>query len=224
MTGKEVATWVGLAEADYLAARSLLLPKEPPWLMAQGVGLANTAVEKYLKTIIGLRNLKIKKTHQVDKLYNELLPYEPRLKINEEFLRFLSKAYLLRYPDDLLEGFNISIVQSKTLTELDETIYKIAAGLVIVDKTTGKRVQTLLDECVAKKDPRLMELNVAFGGCIRSEVFSALKQHYEIRILSGGTILEAQYLAEGIADDRNFMAEALKPSGDKSFSLCASPK
>jgi HEPN domain-containing protein len=114
--------WIKWADSDYLAARALLLGK----LLVQGCGLANTAVEKYLKARCANLERPIPRTHDVTKLYFEVKKHGGvGFLLNETFLQFLEKAYTLRYPDDIPAGFNIAMHEMKALAELDRTVFGI---------------------------------------------------------------------------------------------------
>jgi hypothetical protein len=53
-----IANWLRWADDDHIAARQLLLD----YLLVQGAALANTAIEKYFKTIfLGAKRLRLPK-------------------------------------------------------------------------------------------------------------------------------------------------------------------
>lgn len=116
--------WVDLADSDYFAARLLLLNDA----LVQGSVLSNTTIEKYLKSLFVISDLKVPKIHNICKLYNKIKTAGIELKINEEYLALLFKSYLLRYPFDLPAGFNIGLYRAKLLVELDHTVYEIRKG------------------------------------------------------------------------------------------------
>mgnify|MGYP005863918159 CR=1 FL=1 len=64
-----VAVWLGFADGDYIAARSLLRRS----LIVQGAIFANTAVEKYLKTVLLVEGKQIPITHDVPELYEKFM-------------------------------------------------------------------------------------------------------------------------------------------------------
>src|SRR5258708_7058205 len=105
-TAQDAAQWLRWADQDYLAARNLLLHG----LIVQGCGLATTAVEKYLKTVLLMKGIGFprgNRGHNVVLLYEKLVSAGVGLGLNLEFLTLLVKAYGLRYADDLKTGFNI---------------------------------------------------------------------------------------------------------------------
>jgi HEPN domain-containing protein len=94
--------WIRWADTDYAGARLLLLNG----LVVQASGVANTAIEKYLKAVFSFSGLQVPHWHNPLKLYEAILSAQSStLKLNKEFLGLLHKAYTIRYPDDLKEGF-----------------------------------------------------------------------------------------------------------------------
>jgi HEPN domain-containing protein len=200
-------TWLGWADNDYVAARSLLLRN----LLTQGAALSNTAVEKYLKSLRALQSLPTTRSHNVSSLYENLKKAGMDLGLNAQYLALLVKAYRLRYPDDLEVGFNIVLAQTKMLVELDATVHRIRKGFVL--QKAGKRIVTRLDSFRQANDPRLTDRNCYFGHQLtdRAQVFQGDCGCHEIRIIADHLILEATYLTNGIADDGVFDREGLKP-------------
>ena len=115
------------ANNEYIASRLLLLNDA----LVQGSGLSNTTIEKYLKALFVLLGLEIPKGfkgHNICNLYDKIKKKGIELKINEEYLALLVKAYRLRYFDNLEPGFNIALNRTKLLVELDHTVYEIRKG------------------------------------------------------------------------------------------------
>jgi len=80
--GAQVAQWLAWADEDYLAARALLLRG----FVLQGTILANTAVEKYLKTALLAKNIQFRNSHDVSALHKRLQASAPGLPpINTTF-------------------------------------------------------------------------------------------------------------------------------------------
>src|SRR5208282_890929 len=108
--------WLRWADTDYLAARLTLLAG----LLVQGAALSDTAIEKYLKSLFSHRQLPIPRSHRVSELYERIRKETGTdLSINESYLRLLEKAYTLRYPDEVTEGFNLALNRVRLLAELD---------------------------------------------------------------------------------------------------------
>jgi HEPN domain-containing protein len=204
---EEAARWLAWADKDYISARVLLLRD----LLVQGTTLSNTAVEKYFKTVCLLANAVFPRVHEVSKLAGIVRSAGVNLNLNQGYLSLLSKAYKLRYPDDLKPGYNIVLSQPKLLTELDFTAFEIRKGFGF-QRSSGKQVQTYFDNLIARQDSALLDLNIAFSQARRDEVFGEKNKCYELRILPNGTCMEAEYATTGIVDDRKFDEVGLKPS------------
>jgi HEPN domain-containing protein len=58
---ERILLWLGWADKDYVAARRLLLNAYLP----QGAALGNTALEKYLKTLLMILGKKVPRSHDV---------------------------------------------------------------------------------------------------------------------------------------------------------------
>jgi HEPN domain-containing protein len=202
----ETLQWVTWADEDYIAARALLLSGS----LVQCSAFSNTAIEKYLKAILTLRGLTIPRTHDVAKLYGQTKTSGGIPPLNEGYLRALVKAYKLRYPDDLDTGFNISLAQFKLLAELDTTVCALRKGFSF-RKPDGTSVQTKFDTLLKKGDTRAVDRNVAFMSFDRKALFAEDSDCYELRVISGGKIMEATYRAR-VNDNRDFEVEALKPA------------
>ena len=93
-----ILLWLGWADKDYVAARRLLLNAYLP----QGAAMANTALEKYFKTLLMFVGKEIPRSHDIVFLRESILASFPNLKdVDGNFLKVLGKAYRLRYPDNL---------------------------------------------------------------------------------------------------------------------------
>jgi HEPN domain-containing protein len=207
-TAQDAAQWLRWADQDYLAARNLLLHG----LIVQGCGLATTAIEKYLKTVLLMKSIGFprgNRGHNVVLLYEKLMSAGVGLGLNLEFLTLLVKAYSVRYPDDLKPGFNIVLEQTKILVELDTTVHKIRRGFQF--KQQNGNWPTTLEALVEAKNEQLLDRNCVISSASRRDLFAGPTQVHELRMLSNGTALEATYETQGIADDGKFDAEALKP-------------
>ena len=208
--------WLRWAETDYLGARILLLTD----LLAQGSALANTAIEKFLKAFFSYSGLPVPRGHDVEKLYLDLKAKVPGCKIdlNVEFLNFVTKAYTLRYPDDLEEGFNIVINQAKVLAQLDRTVQEIGNHLKL--ELRGKTQRMVLDPSRENNDTRYFDRNVAADPSKVSSLFAGKSECCEIRV-HRQMIIEAFYESDNIPDDLVFNRPGLniEPQNPKSFRM-----
>lgn len=202
---ERILLWVGWADKDYIAARRLLLKA----YLSQGVALANTALEKYLKTLFMIVGRKVPRSHDVVGLQKPLLKDFPNLEgVNVNFLKVLCKGYRLRYPDDLDVGFSVTLAQPKILTELDRTVHHIRRGFSF-KKASGEPVETLIDLMIKASDPDLLDANCYLGSAQRTEVFNNLPNCFEMRVVALDNILEVYYQAH-VPDDGDFPLEGVR--------------
>jgi hypothetical protein len=99
-----------------------------------------------------------------------------------------------RYPDDLAEGFNIALVQTKLLAELDATVQALRAPFRF-EKSDGGVAQTRFELLLGKGDARIMERNAAFGSAARASLFAGTSKCLELRVLPADRIMQATYSA-----------------------------
>jgi len=143
---------VDLGYRDYIAARFLLNND----FIVQGLTLASTAVEKYLKALIVL-TLKGKEryNYHFDRLskLTEILEknyYDVTKKFDPFFLSILEEAYKIRYYDTLKGPVKIGFYLNQFIGELDSTIHFFEAA-----DTSG----LLYRQGVKKKDVHLYHNN-----------------------------------------------------------------
>lgn len=146
------STLVSLGYRDYIAARVLLNSK----LIIQGLTLASTAVEKYLKAIIVL-TLKEKERFnyhfdRIEKLQDILdrNHHDVTKKLDPVFLSILEKAFKIRYYDNLKGPVTIGLYLNQFIGELDQTIYDFEKLI---------NLGLAYNQAVKSKDPHLFENN-----------------------------------------------------------------
>jgi HEPN domain-containing protein len=170
----KVFHFIKWARADYIAARTLLLSG----MLVQGAGLANTAIEKFLKARCLQMGIAGGKTHDVGMLYALIKAQATAFTLNERFLRVLSKAYRFRYPDELEIGFNISLNQAKLLAELDRSVLEIANRFQFRDSDH----KLLIDQSALKKEPDYEERNIVVDSVEKERLFNQPSRSYDFRI------------------------------------------
>jgi HEPN domain-containing protein len=208
----QVLQWLGWADKDYISARTLLLEGH----LIQGMVLSNTAVEKYFKAVCFLAGLRFPKScHDVPELHRIIRSQEIKPNLNTDYLSLLKKAYELRYPDNLSPGYNICLGQAKLLTELDHSVFEIRKGFDI-RKANAESIETRLSHMLKTQDKALMDSNSAFGDAKRDDIFREKNGFYELRVLPGGIIMEAEYQSTEAKDDGVFDEVALKPGTKQS--------
>ena len=188
--------WMKWADSDYLAARYLLLES----MVVQGCILANTAIEKYLKALYAHLEIPIPHTHAVQALYCKVTASgKSTLGLNEAFLKLLQKAYGLRYPDELPDGFNIALNQMKLLAELDRTVSAITKGFAFREGATD----FVLERAAKSGDRRYGTRNVVLNPDQTSDFFAGNSQSFEFRIHKP-LVINVEYLSPGVEDDGLF--------------------
>lgn len=203
----QVLQWLGWAHKDYFAARILLLEGH----LVQHIVLSSTSIEKYLKTVSFISHLKFPRScHDVLRLVAVLESKGIKLNLKADYLSLLKKSYELRYPDNLMPGYNICLSQAKLLTELDHSVFEIRKGFHLT-KVTGEDIETRLSQLLKIQDRALMDCNSTFGDVKRDEIFTHKNKLYELRVLPDRTIMEAQYQSTEGKDDGVFDQVALKP-------------
>ena len=154
---------------DYIASRHLLNNK----LIMQGVTLASTAVEKYLKAVLATFG-KVKKVHldRLDVLKNQLKECYTDFtdKFDERFLEILGKAYKIRYYHDNEETITIGFFLHQFLCELDYTIH-FFENVVYTGIKDGNdnEVLTFYKKYVHERNPNLTFNNYLFEGLSKNE-------------------------------------------------------
>ncbi len=219
--GIETSHWVAWADEDYIAARLLLLSGH----VVPGTALAFTAVEKYLKAVCTLSGIPFEKVgHNVCKLNGLLHIRAVRLELNSDFLKLLNRAYKLRYPDELAEGFNVALNSSVVLAELDLTVERIRRGFHFM--RNGEVTTTRLDHARKSQSPELLTKNCAFGNANKDQLFAEPSWCYEVRVFPHRGIMEVSYVIEKLPDQDNFRRKAFTPisgSEGRSFNLAWLP-
>jgi len=186
--------FLDLALDDYRAARLLLRQG----LIAQGATIAATAVEKELKAVLALKEVFTKKKHLDPSLLALAIKHFPQLKgaISEDFIKFLGKAFNLRYASIDGAGFNIVINQHRTLIELDVTVLTIDSGLRL--SANGKPHPTPLQAALDARDPLLIEDNVPLKSVTFQEISNRYNKMLELRVGANLQTLSASYETEGL--------------------------
>lgn len=179
------STLIDLAYRDYIGARFLLNNQ----LVLQGLTLASTAVEKYLKAII-IFNLEITERYnyhfdRFEKL-KELLA-KSKCKLIEDFdpvfLNVLEKAFKIRYYDGLKEEIEIGIYLNQFIGELDEVINTLET-YIVESKNNGNKFSPYW-RAIEKKDSRLYEENFILNGIDKKKFMEKSGYAFSIYIQPG---------------------------------------
>lgn len=225
LQGKKANEFFISAYSDYLSARLLLLNGH----LVQGCILANTSIEKYFKAIKVILNEPIPKHHDITvrKFKNTLKNKFKSIHdiINFEFLVFLAKVYPLRYLEDILEDYSITIIRYKTLAELDQIVYHIEETFKIDVNNTGKFERKYQTD-MQTKNIYLTKLNYILNGKLKKQIIEQNDLVYEMRRIPHSGIFELIYQTSEIIDDGKFLYEAFKPETSypaSQFKLCFKP-
>ena len=169
---------VDLGYRDYIAARFLLNNQ----FIIQGLTLASTAIEKYLKALIVL-NLKDAERYgyhfdNLDKLKTllEKNHYDVTKKFDTVFLSILEKAYKIRYYDRLEEAITIGFYLNQFIGELDDTIHFLETSISL--PSPYKRA-------VANHDPNLYENNFILNKQDKKDFMEGPDTAFSVRIQIG---------------------------------------
>jgi len=190
---QKTKNFLDLALDDYRAARLLLRQG----LLAQGAAVAATAVEKELKAVLALKAVYTKK-HIDAALLTLACTHFPQLKgaISEDFIKFLRKAFTLRYATIDGAGFGIVINQHRTLIELDVTIMTIDSGLKL--SANGVPHPTPLTLALQAGDPFLIEDNVPLKQVTFENIARRPNKMLEMKVGQQLDVMHATYQTEGL--------------------------
>jgi HEPN domain-containing protein len=199
---KGAARWIRWGDADYLAARLLFLID----LITQATALSTTAIEKYLKAVCCFYGIKVpkgSKGHDVEHIYSSIKASSKTntLALNEDYLRLLTKAYRVRYPDDLEDGFCIALNRAKMLSQLDRSVLEITRRFH--DVPSDPSFPMALETAVQKADKRYLDENVAMDPTKAADLFTKPSWCVELRKYSD-EVMESVYRVTHIDDDLVF--------------------
>lgn len=180
------STLVDLGYRDYIAARFLLNNR----FIIQGLTLASTAVEKYLKSLL-VYNLTEKEWYnyhfdRIGKL-QDLLD-EHYFDVTEEFdpvfLVLLEKAFKIRYYDGLKRPMEFGFYLNQFIGELDNTINLLETAL---GPDISFNPLTPYKKAVQNKDPHLFENNYILIGQDKKAFMETPTIAFSIHIYTSST-------------------------------------
>ena len=152
------STLVDLGYRDYIAARFLLNNK----FIIQGLTLASTAVEKYLKALIVFTSKEKEKYNvhldNIGKLKNILQKNNCDVTKNFDpiFIKTLADVYRIRYYDTLKKPVTMGFYLNQFIGELDHTIYLMETS---INPEISLNPLTPYKRAVKNKDHHLWENN-----------------------------------------------------------------
>ncbi|GBD88737.1 HEPN domain protein [bacterium BMS3Abin03] len=127
---KQVKQWLKYAEVDLLSAEKLLYDEN----LIQSVTFhSHQTVEKSFKALLENKNIRIPKTHDLERLYGLILKERIKLKLDEDILAQINDVYVdSRYPGDagLIPQGIPSMEKAKEFFEAAKDVYKKVLNLV----------------------------------------------------------------------------------------------
>lgn len=188
-----VINYLALAQSDYITGRHLLRVG----FLEHGAMLAATAAEKYLKAVIGVHGLD-NSDHLSGTLYKLVGRCQPELfaAVDKDFLKFLEKAYRLRYASASAPGFSIVINQYRTLFAIDQFVAHLDQGFSI--ESNGISAQTPYRASVERADIRVIEDNVAVNPTLFVDLCRRHNKVLDLKVENDYSTLSVLYETEGV--------------------------
>jgi len=153
----------------------------------QGVVLASSAIEKYLKVILSVHGI-YKKVHldrleDLKSLFIKTEYYVLFDKFDAVFLSILGKAYKYRYYDEstVKEADTIGFIVHQFLGELDYTIFLINKLITFKDKD-DKIISTAYLRDIESKNPNLFLNNYILNQIPKKEFMDRIGKAYGLHI------------------------------------------
>lgn len=185
---------IDLGYRDYIAARFLLNNH----FVLQGLTLASTAVEKYLKALIVLSSKeKENYYHHFDnfKKLKALLSKnncDVTEKFDPVFLNILENAFKIRYYDKLKKPIFIGFYINQFIGELDDTVRLMETS---VFKTQVN--ETPYQRAVHNNDPNLYHNNFTLSNQSKKDFMEKPDDGFSIYIRSGSVVNEEKIVKGG---------------------------
>jgi len=180
---KLAVSFRGLAYRDYIAARILL----NKGYALQGLTLASSAIEKYIKVSLIAKGLTKKDINvhldRFDKLKALLAQhyYDFTTKFDSRFLELLGKGYRARYYDNLTQPLMIGFFIGQFIGELDYAV-NILDQIMTVSDENGNVITSPYRRAVNEKKPDLLENNYIFEGVSKKEFMERPAQGFGVYI------------------------------------------
>ena len=188
-----VLNYLQLAHNDYLTARHLLFNG----YLEHGALLASTSAEKYLKAIIGIHNIN-NRDHLGRTVYKLVEKCQPVLykSFDHDFLKFLEKAYKLRYAHTSSPGFSMVINQYRTLYGIDNLVSQIDSGFHL--KSNNEIFKTPFQQAILANDERVIKDNVAINPALFIKFLDRHNKVLELKIENDFQTVHIQYETEKV--------------------------
>jgi HEPN domain-containing protein len=212
---------IDLGYRDYIAARFLLNSR----FVVQGLTLASTAVEKYLKAVIVFNSKEREKYHyhfdNLEKLLALVSKSNHKLieKVDPVFFELLESAFKIRYYDKIKNPIFIGIYLNQFIGELDSTIDLLEK--FIAQTQNGETFRTGYKRAIENKDPHLYENNFILTHQNKKDFMEKPDDGFSIYLRVGGSTQEERIVkAKDIVnkyDGRIATFKEFSPYGDLSW-------
>jgi HEPN domain-containing protein len=187
-----------LAYNDYIAARFLLNNE----YVMQGLTLASSAIEKYLKIILLLSNGSVKRIHldrfeELKEMLNQI-DYDILSYLDENFILVLSKSYKVRYYDNLSAPITIGVLTKQIIGELDYTVHIIERSLTMTDRKAGENILSPYNQALKDKNVDLIHNNYLFQGISKKQFMEQPSNAFAIYISNKKFDEEIQIIGQNV--------------------------
>ncbi|MBA3715855.1 MAG: HEPN domain-containing protein [Pyrinomonadaceae bacterium] len=201
---------------DYVAARFLL----DHGLTIQGIVLASTCVEKYLKAVLASQGIS-KRMHLGEPIFLDLLKKvggDLNTTLNAEFLEYLGKVYQLRYFDQIKDVLTLSVEKLKVLAELDFTVHEIDRRLITREGTSI--IPSPYKTAIQEKNPLVVGKNYILQGYDKTQFIEQYSSFYVMNIDSRHVLVEQRHDKIKPKNDGKFLVTKLEIDNDgRTFSV-----
>jgi len=188
---------IDLGYRDYSAARFLLNNH----FIIQGLTLASTAVEKYLKAVIVFNlekreryNYHFDRFEQLKKLLAKVNS-DVTQEFDPVFVSILEKAFKIRYYDKIKEPIFMGFYINQFIGELDYTIDFLEK--FIADTQNGGRSISAYNRAVKDNDPHLYENNFILKNVNKKDFMEKPDIGFSIYIRTGSVVHEEKVVKGG---------------------------
>ncbi|KZS41902.1 hypothetical protein AWE51_00200 [Aquimarina aggregata] len=186
-----------LGYRDYIAARFLLNNH----LIIQGLTLASTSVEKYLKALI-VFNLKKKEKYNyhldrfesLKKLLSKV-NNDVTLEFDTVFIEILQNAFKIRYYDKIEKPIFMGFYINQFIGELDYTIDYIER--FIANPQNGEESMSAYNRAIKNKDSHLYENNFILSKENKKEFMEKADVGFSVDIRIGSVVQEEKIVKGG---------------------------
>lgn len=186
-----------LGYRDYIAARVLLNNH----LVVQGLTLASTAVEKYLKALI-VFNLQEKERYhyhfdRFELLKNLLCKVKSDVTVEFDpvFLEILENAFKIRYYDKIEKPMFMGFYINQFIGELDYTVDYLER--FIADTQNGGRSMSAYTTAVKSKEPHLYDNNFILSKENKKDFMEKPDIGFSIHIRIGSVVQDEKIVKGG---------------------------